>query len=591
RLVQLPAVLVEHRPHPAEGVTGDDRVAHVQRAALHQHGRHRAAAAVEVGLDRDALRVLVRVGPQVERGVGGEQHGLEQVLDADVLPGGHVDEQGLAAVLLRDQPVLGELLADLGGVGPLLVDLVHRDHDRYVGRLGVVERLHRLRHDAVVGGDHEDDDVGHVRAAGTHGGERLVTRGVDERDRPLVALARSRGHLVGTDGLGDAAGLGLHHAGLADGVQQPGLAVVDVTHDGDHRRARDQVVVVAFVFPEGEVEGVEQLAVLVLRADHLDRVAELGAEQLQRLVADRLRGGHHLAEVEQHLDQRRRVSVDPVGEVGQRGAAGQPDDVAVAARDLHAADGGSRHVVELLPPLLLALAAADRTPAATAAERTGRTAAATATAATGTATGTAAEATTGRAAAGTAAVAAATATATARTAGTAGATAGTAAEAATAAGTTARGTGTAAAGAARTRTSGRAAGHHARIGPRAARAGTRTRAGTRATGTGRAAGAGTARAGTRPAGTRRRARATRTRTRATGRTRARSRRARRQARRGALVDAEGVVAGPRRRPRGQAGRAGAGRAGAGRGAGSGSRTRARGRAARGGRPGRSRRGR
>ena len=44
--------------------------------------------------------------------------------------------------------------------------------------------------------------------------------------------------LVGTDGLGDAAGLGLHHVGVPDRVQQLGLAVVDVTHDGDHRRPR-----------------------------------------------------------------------------------------------------------------------------------------------------------------------------------------------------------------------------------------------------------------------------------------------------------------------------------------------------------------
>ena len=77
-----------------------------------------------------------------------------------------VDEQRVAAVLLGDQPVLGELLADLGRVGALLVDLVHRDHDRHVGRLGVVERLDRLRHHAVVGGDHEHDDVGHVARRG-----------------------------------------------------------------------------------------------------------------------------------------------------------------------------------------------------------------------------------------------------------------------------------------------------------------------------------------------------------------------------------------------------------------------------------------
>ena len=39
---------------------------------------------------------------------------------------------------------------------------------RHAGRLGVVDRLLRLRHDAVVGGDHDDRDVGHLGAAGTH---------------------------------------------------------------------------------------------------------------------------------------------------------------------------------------------------------------------------------------------------------------------------------------------------------------------------------------------------------------------------------------------------------------------------------------
>jgi hypothetical protein len=89
-----------------------------------------------------------------------------------------------------------------------------------------------LRHDAVVGGDHQDRDVGHLRTAGTHGREGLVTRGVDERDRPVIL-----GDLVGTDVLGDATGLARHDVGRADRVEQQGLAVVDVTHDGDDRRA------------------------------------------------------------------------------------------------------------------------------------------------------------------------------------------------------------------------------------------------------------------------------------------------------------------------------------------------------------------
>ena len=68
----------------------------------------------------------------------------------------------------------------------------------------VRDRLARLRYDAVVGGDDEDGDVGHLRAAGAHLGERLVTGRVDERD-----LAPVRVDLVRADVLRDPAGLGL----------------------------------------------------------------------------------------------------------------------------------------------------------------------------------------------------------------------------------------------------------------------------------------------------------------------------------------------------------------------------------------------
>ena len=83
---------------------------------------------------------------------------------------------------------------------------------------------------------------------------------------PLVAVELD-GDLVGADVLGDAAGLALADVGLTDGVQQSGLAVVDVTHDGDHRRTDLQIVLVALVLAVGEVEGLQQLAVLVLGAD------------------------------------------------------------------------------------------------------------------------------------------------------------------------------------------------------------------------------------------------------------------------------------------------------------------------------------
>ena len=143
----------------------------------------------------------------------------------------------------------------------------------------MVERLDRLRHHAVVGRDHEDRDVRGLRAAGTHGGERLVTRGVDEGDAAVVAVDLGV-HLVGTDVLGDATGLLGDDVGLAQRVEELGLSVVDVTHDGHDRRTGLEVLLLALVGAELDVEGVEQLAVLVLGRDDLDDVVELLTEQL-----------------------------------------------------------------------------------------------------------------------------------------------------------------------------------------------------------------------------------------------------------------------------------------------------------------------
>ena len=178
----------------------------------------------------------VGVGLELED-VGLQQDHLEQLVDVEALLRRDVHEDVGAAPLLGHDLVLGEHLADLVGIRAVLVDLVDGDDDRHAGGLGVVDGLDGLRHDAVVGGDDEHDDVGGVGAAGTHGGERLVARGVDEGD--LLAVVRDHGR---TDVLRDAAGLGRRDAGLTDGVEQRRLAVVDVTHDGDDRRTRLEVL-------------------------------------------------------------------------------------------------------------------------------------------------------------------------------------------------------------------------------------------------------------------------------------------------------------------------------------------------------------
>ncbi len=77
-------------------------------------------------------------------------------------------------------------------------------------------------------------------------------------------------HVVGAHVLRDAAGFALGDAGLANGVEQARLAVVDVTHDGDDGGARHDV-------PRAgrAVAGLDEL---FLEAAHLDVGAELAGE-------------------------------------------------------------------------------------------------------------------------------------------------------------------------------------------------------------------------------------------------------------------------------------------------------------------------
>ena len=437
RLIDRVAVLIQHCAHAPVGIARDDGVTGAQRAALHEHGGHGAAPAVQVRLDSHALGILARIGAQIERRVSGEQDRLEQLVDAGALDSRHIDEHRLAAVLLRHETELGELAADLRGVGTLLVDLVDGHDDGHLSGLGMVECLDRLRLDAIIGGDDEHGDIRHLRAAGAHGGECLVARRIDEGDGTLC-LAGVGDDLVGADVLGDPTGLASDDIRLADRVEQLGLAVVDVAHDGHDRRTRHEIALVALVLAEVEREGLEQFAILVLGRHHLDVEVEFATEELQCVVIDRLGRGDHLPELEEHGHEICRARIDLLREVGQARTTGKSHDLAIAAGQAHTADRRSLHVVEFLALGALGLATARRASAGLA-EGTRRTAAATwatasagttgeatAGSATGRTTGTATEATAGCATGATGAATTGCATGTTGcTAGTTGCTTGT----------------------------------------------------------------------------------------------------------------------------------------------------------------------
>ena len=298
---------VVHRPHPAPLRAGDEGVADLQRAALDEDRDDGAAAGVELGLDHRARGGGVGVGAQLLQ-LGDEQDHVEQVVEALVGLGGDVAVDRLPSPVLGGEPVGGELVADPVGLRALFVDLVDRDQDRHVGGAGVVDRLLGLRHDAVVGGDDDDGDVGDLGAAGAHRREGGVAGGVEEGDRLLVVV-----DLVGADVLGDAARLAGGDLGLADRVEQRGLAVVDVAHDRHHRRRGRKALL-------GVLE-LRRLRLLVGGGDDLDLAVVLVGDRLDRLVGEGLGERRHLPHRHQLLDHLGAAQPEQLGDLAH-GRAG-----------------------------------------------------------------------------------------------------------------------------------------------------------------------------------------------------------------------------------------------------------------------------
>src|SRR5438128_595958 len=121
------------------------------------------SALVHVGLDDAADGRAVGVGLEV-RDIRHEQHDIDEVLETLLRLRRDRRERRLPAVLLDRDAVLRELALHQVRVGVGLVDLVQRDDDRNARRLHVRDGLDRLWLHAVVRRDHEDGDVGDLRA-------------------------------------------------------------------------------------------------------------------------------------------------------------------------------------------------------------------------------------------------------------------------------------------------------------------------------------------------------------------------------------------------------------------------------------------
>ena len=232
-----------------------------------------------------------------------QQDGLLQLVQVGPFLGRDLHAQDIATHILDHHVVLQQVRPHAAGIGAGFVDLVYGHDHGHFRRPGVVHGLDGLGHDAVVGGHHQDHDVGHLGAPGAHFGEGRMARRVDKGDR----RPGLESHLVGTDVLGDAARLMRRHVGFAQRIEKQGLAVVDVPHHGHHRRPGNEAGLVVGVALEADLHiGV---------ADALDVVAEFADHQFRRVGVDGLRHGHHDIHFHQRLDDVRAALGHAVGQL------------------------------------------------------------------------------------------------------------------------------------------------------------------------------------------------------------------------------------------------------------------------------------
>ena len=202
----------------------------------------------------------------------------------------------------------------------------------------MVDALHRLGHDAVIGGDHQDGNIRHHGAAGTHGGKGLVARGVEEGDGAAVDLDG-----IGADVLGDAARLAGDDVGMANIVEQRGFAVVDVAHDDDDRGAGLEVLIL--------IRGGVDEALFHGDDDFLlDLAAELHRDQGRGVIVDDIRDGGENAHLDKLLDDLGSRLLHARGQLADGDLVGNLDLQRLLFGDL------ALQAVHLVPLFLTALA-------------------------------------------------------------------------------------------------------------------------------------------------------------------------------------------------------------------------------------------
>ena len=299
RLFDPLTLVIDQRADLAPLLAHNKDIAGLQCAFLHQNRGNRATSGIQLCLDHGALGLAIRIRSQLQQ-FRLQNDGFQQLVQTGAIDGRNLNVQHIARHFFNDDLMLKQLGPHLVRIGARPVNLVDRHNERHFGSLGVVDGLDRLRHDAVIGGNNQNNDIRYLGTTGAHRCKCRVAGRIQEGQDRAIDI-----DLIGADMLRNAASLARDDVGFSDGIQNRRFAVIHVPHDRDHRRTRLQRVRIVFLGDDD---------IFDIGRRNPDRlVTEFLDDQFRRIRVDRLVLRRHDTVCHQRFDHIGNTLGHPVG--------------------------------------------------------------------------------------------------------------------------------------------------------------------------------------------------------------------------------------------------------------------------------------
>ena len=141
----LLALVIDHGADLACLGAHHKHVTAFQRTTFDKNGCHRPPPDIELRFDHGSFGRTVGTRLQFEQ-LGLDMDLVHQFFQSDLLQSRNLGVQNITGHFLDDDFMLQQTGPNRGRIGTFLVDLVDRHDHRHASRLGMIDRLNRLRH-------------------------------------------------------------------------------------------------------------------------------------------------------------------------------------------------------------------------------------------------------------------------------------------------------------------------------------------------------------------------------------------------------------------------------------------------------------